>query len=658
MKRVLAALALVALMLVPTSALAAGPKVRIDAPLPVQGTLNGAPFLFTSTTTSVQGDVCMPQTVYQGPFSRYQFQGWYDNGTLLSQDACMTVSSGSYLAHFALQYMVTVTYSPLNVVQETDWVNAGDSIEVTVGTTINGSGYSYSLQQVLVSGTPVYAPGGTLQVSADGPVLVQAVYNERVNVTVVQPGGSLTRFLPAGVPWFHSFTESIPAGNGSSLRLNGVSVFGTSSYDVSGNVLSLTPTAPVIVTPIYGTYYYMKVTDPSGVVRRGWYERGNLLNVTVPSQIPVNDQERLVFSGWRGANGTNDISVPVTAAANISAVYTTEYQITQSSPLGTTTQWSDAGSTAAVFFPTTLTASLGFTRTLSSVLVDGTSVANDHGAVVVSVSGPVQVVAVYSYAPDYVFIGLIAAVVAVVLLGYYVRLRFENRGPKPEGSQPASAKPAAEPENPVPPEPAPDAKAPSLSAAPAEADRPKDEAPRKEPSEPAPEPAVEAPPSGAPAAPVSPAPEAAPEPAPEPKTGPAPEPAEQQPSRSKRTRAKPKLAPAASVDEIGALLGEVMTESASLTDLKAAEEDYSSRVISAIREVQSRVGSPIQFDPSLLGDDFLDAKGAAVMSDGNCVVIDASGERENLPLASLPAVRLLPIFREVAGKLDKAQADG
>jgi hypothetical protein len=37
------------------------------------------------------------------------------------------------------------------------------------------------------------------------------------------------------------------------------------------------------------------------------------------------------------------------------------------------------------------------------------------------VNGPVQVVGVYGYAPDYVFIGVIVVIAAVFLVGYFFK---------------------------------------------------------------------------------------------------------------------------------------------------------------------------------------------------------------------------------------------
>jgi hypothetical protein len=412
---------LAGLVLAPAAAQAAAPTITVDAPTPMQVTVNGSPYLLTNSSAALQGTVCVPQYVYQDSFARYAFDAWFSSGKLVGSSTCLDVSSGGYLAHFIKQYAVSVTYSPQNTVASSTWVDSGSSVLLSVPVEMQSSSFMYKLNQVIVAGTPVYAPSGAFNVSASGPEAVQAIYNQFTNVTLVLPSGASTLWAPTGQSWYHVFASALPGAGGSSLRLDGFQVYGTASYAANGNTMSLTPSAPVVIVPSYALSYFVTVTDPTGVVLRGWFQDGSLVNATVPGQLPVNNEERLVFAGWAGMNGTNQISVPVNSTMNLTAEYSVEYQVTQSSPLGVTSEWVLGGKSTAVSFPTVLPASLGLTRTLTETLVNGVETPNQQGTVVVPVNGPVQVVGVYGYAPDYVFIGVIVVIAAVFLVGYFFK---------------------------------------------------------------------------------------------------------------------------------------------------------------------------------------------------------------------------------------------
>jgi hypothetical protein len=422
-------LLLLALLLVSSyPAQAAGGMVTVDAPLPVQATLNGTPFLITGPV-SVSGILCMQTLVYVDSFDRFSFAGWFMNGTSVGSSACYTVTTGAILAHYNKQFLVTIIYSPQNRVANSTWVNAGSSVRVSLPATLDDPAYRYVLEQVLVQGMPVYAPGGSTSVSADAPVTVEGLYKQFVNVTIVYPSNTETKWLPAGQDWFYTFPRSFPEGKNSSLRFDGVNVFGTNQYTLTGNVLLLSPTSPLILEPLYHLYYYVVVSYPSGVLERGWYRSDSLLNATVPQEILINDQEKVVFAGWIGASGTNQLSIPVNQSMSIRANYVTQYQVSQVSPLGTSSRFVNSGATTSFYFPPTLTASLGFTRFLKGVTVNGVDVPNQGGTVVVTVSGPTLVSASYDYEPDFIFIGLLVLAAAAVLVAYIATSRRRRSTP-------------------------------------------------------------------------------------------------------------------------------------------------------------------------------------------------------------------------------------
>jgi hypothetical protein len=428
MRRVLLALLVLAILSLPIPLAHATGEVTIDATYPIQATLNGSPYLISGPASGIFGTLCLPQLIYQNSFARYSFAGWYSNGTLSSTDTCASLTGTAILAHYNQQYRVTVVYTPQNQVANSTWVNAGTLDELSVPAWINGSQYRYQLQGVVVSGAPVFAPGGLLSVSANEPLVVQAEYQTYVALTIALPSKNTTVWVVQGQPWYRIFPQVLQDTSGTSLRLDGFDVFGTSQYAASGNVMTATPSSPMMIRPLYDTYYYVVVNGPEGYLARDWYRNGSLVNVTAPAVIQINDQKQLEFTGWTGVTSGNVLSFVASKPQQYTANYATEFSVLQNSPLGSSTRFIMQGNSTAMFFPTTLPATLGLTRTLESVLVNGAPIFSHQGIVAITVNGPTEVTAVYTYGPDYIFIGFVAAALVAITLIYFAQGR--RRRPK------------------------------------------------------------------------------------------------------------------------------------------------------------------------------------------------------------------------------------
>lgn len=392
--------------------------VETDAPLPVKITVNGSEFLLNTSQASLSGKICFPQFLYLNTFVRFYFSGWYSNGTLLESKNCYTITSGQYLAHYTKQYLITIIYSPQGVVANSTWADAGSLTSFNVPTLIADRDYSYKLHKVLIQGSPIFAPFGKFQISADNPTNIEALYDVFVNVTLILPSSRQTIWVPIDKPWYYTFPPIMESGNESRYRLDGFNVIGASQYTISSNTIIVNPSSPLTIQPIYNLYYSVMVDGPSGILLRGWFKQGSLANITAPQQLQLNEQEKLVFTGWKGANGTSSLSIQVNGPIHLSAIYATEYQVTQISPLGSSSRFVMKGNATALYFPPILPASLGFTRYLKTVLVNGIEVQNNGGVIVLSVQGPTEVTAVYEYGPDYVFIAIILIIVVLVSIGY------------------------------------------------------------------------------------------------------------------------------------------------------------------------------------------------------------------------------------------------
>jgi hypothetical protein len=429
-------LALIALLAAfPVHLALASANVSVDVPGTVEATLNGKPYLIQGSA-SVQGTLCLPTFVYASAFARYEFGGWYVNGSLVSKEACMSLSQGSYLAHYELQYWVSVYSSPPGLLSSGLWARAGEQVNVTLPLTLNASyGVRYVLSMVLVQGVPVPAPGGSLRLGVGSPINVEADYQKFVLVEVSYPNGTVSQFwVPSGSAWSLSLPSELPGAKGGSvLRLRDVLVIASTAFRTSDNVLVLAPDTPTKIFPSYSTYYHVTATSPQGVLVSGWYAEGDIVRVEAPGMIQLSEERRLVFVGWEGTNLTSpQLNLQVTGPLNLTARYVLEDLLTQESPLGSSSRFVAEGSTQALYFPPKLPGALGLSRSLAKVLVDGQVVQDDNGLVRITVREPTHVVAVYVYSLDlstFAFLLLAAAALA----GAYVLLkrRGKEAGPSP-----------------------------------------------------------------------------------------------------------------------------------------------------------------------------------------------------------------------------------
>ena len=145
-------------------------------------------------------------------------------------------------------------------------------------------------------------------------------------------------------------------------------VFSHWSGDYSGNGLTgkVTMDGSKTVTAIYQEQYYCSITaEPSTVPSpsgSGWYNAGDTVTLTAPSQIVGGDNgRRLVFNGWTvdGANSQAS-TLQMNSPHTVVAQYKQQYYLTVSGASADQTVpsgqgWYDAGTYAQIYASTPVT---------------------------------------------------------------------------------------------------------------------------------------------------------------------------------------------------------------------------------------------------------------------------------------------------------------
>lgn len=122
----------------------------------------------------------------------------------------------------------------------------------------------------------------------------------------------------------------------------------TSRYHVSPSQLKVS--APGEYGFAYALQHYLKIESPYPINGSGWYNHGEKVPITAPSEVGATKDSRSVFRRWTGDYSAGDpqISVMMDKPKRIVAEYVTQYLLTVNYPLGSPqgSGWYDEGSSA------------------------------------------------------------------------------------------------------------------------------------------------------------------------------------------------------------------------------------------------------------------------------------------------------------------------
>jgi len=267
---------------------------------------------------------------------RLLFKGW--DGGLQEKTRVITASSSRvFTVVYRVQYLLTV--SPYPGVQYAEWRDAGETVQLKVNSTIilqdNG-------MRLVFTGWSNGASAQTINVTVNKPVSLEAIWRRQFLIRVYSIYGEAE-----GGGWCDESSNVsislhprvIECGNGTRRVFDSWVGEGLGGYTGSCLNVTISVKAPVNETAIWKTQYLVTLDTPYGnPVGAGWYDQFSTAKISIETVIYESPKSRLVFSRWErltvghGANFSIVVSSPVT----LKAVWTREFYLNVTSPIGET----------------------------------------------------------------------------------------------------------------------------------------------------------------------------------------------------------------------------------------------------------------------------------------------------------------------------------
>lgn len=409
----LATLAMVAWALLPLSARAQEPQVRLFNSTPFPLLVNGEK-AFGSPTIAKPGDlVCVSTAIgYQGEGDRLVFSGWSHG----RQEECVRFNqAGDYNVLYTPEVLVQIR-SRVKEHRKSLWVPRGSLTRLVVPEQVaERPGVQWRFEEWDGGETPFQPKNAVAPLR---PTIIEVKWRKEYYLAVEGPAGVSV----AGAGWY-------PEGGAATLRaapeVDGSSRserFKFTQWDGGGGATSITsPQSPTTAIRMDDTYtvranyrkeFLVIVRNHQGVTNRTWVAAGGELTVETPAIVEVApERERLVFKAWEGADlksakGVVEVGRPL----ELNAAYTREFMVKINAPYGAAgSGWQAEGTTATIQVP----------RNPGGILFLQKSFDGFPGhpgrdtTLRVPVNGPLTVTASYKTKVDYKMLGIILALLTV-----------------------------------------------------------------------------------------------------------------------------------------------------------------------------------------------------------------------------------------------------
>lgn len=280
---------------------------------------------------------------------RLLFKGWDD----VFQDETRLVVASSprvYTVLYETQYRLLV--SPYPSVQNAEWRCAGETVQLSVDSTVISQGDGVRL---LFAGWSNGDSAQTINVTMSMPFSVEARWKRQFLVRVRSDYGTVegegwcdesSNVSISVHPWILEFA------NGTRRVFN--SWFGEGLGNYTGSCLNATVSvkAPINETAVWKAQYLVALESPYGNPSgAGWYDQFSIVNISVETMLYESPATRLVFLRWEGAAGSRDanFSIVVCSPVMLKAVWTKEFYLNVTSPYGETwgSGWYPEGTVAS-----------------------------------------------------------------------------------------------------------------------------------------------------------------------------------------------------------------------------------------------------------------------------------------------------------------------
>ncbi len=292
---------------------------------------------------------------------------------LLGDNRTTIVQPTTVLANYQTQYYITISSAHGTLSQQSQWVNAGSNLAVSVTSPDGDTGHRYVALGYSIDGNPTISGTAYQFTNIQASHSIQFVWQEQYYLTVNSPYGTTigAGWYNAGATATASLSSPVVSG-GSGTQY----VFTNWSGDASGSSTTsnqITMNAPKTASANWKTQYYLTVNsvhgNPSG---QGWYDSGSSATISISSTVD-NGAARYIFKGWSG-NGyigiANTAQIQINGPTTQTALWQTQYLVSYKATGNAISismpadEWINSGEIAKGQFTTTVTNSANDTRCL------------------------------------------------------------------------------------------------------------------------------------------------------------------------------------------------------------------------------------------------------------------------------------------------------
>jgi uncharacterized repeat protein (TIGR02543 family) len=332
---------------------------------------------------------------------RYAFASWSDLGPRthnIVADAPKTLT-----ATYTTQYEVTIATNPTGLEITVDmmtytapqmfWWDAGVDYDIGVSSPQAGAtDVQYAFASWSDAGTQTHT------VTATASMTYTAAFTTQYYLTVDSAQGTTS-----GEGWYDSGATANAGIDACTITVGSTQyVFAQWTGDSSGTdctqSAAIVMDAPKTATAQWTTQYYLTVTsthgDPTG---EGWYDSGSTATFSVTTPYAGTAGTRYVFDDWSGDSTATSASASVTmdAPKSVTAAWTTEYELTVTSPYGSPTGagWYASSDVATISVTSPSAGTTGTQYVISAWSGDSTATT---ATATVTMNGPKDVTALWT----------------------------------------------------------------------------------------------------------------------------------------------------------------------------------------------------------------------------------------------------------------------
>jgi hypothetical protein len=373
---------------------------------------------------------------YEGTGKRYDFVQWNDLSPSLSRtiEASEDMPVKDFIAILKTRYLVML-YSDYGSPSGAGWYDEGATAELRIAPseafveTTPGK-----IRQAFAGWSTGYKPASLANyVEVSGPTVVLANWKEQYMLSVasaITPG--------SGSGWYDSGAiarASVPATvelaeQGIKYSFKEWQAFGSDRFvsDRTHQSTDVVVDGPVTLSPQWNELYLVEIDsnigNPTG---QDYYAAGDIASITID---PIYETEpgktRFILSGWEGAeldiSASNSFEIRVDGPVSLKPVWTEQHHIKVNSMYGMVEGggWHDEGSQAALKLQSReVETGLGKKAEFAgwSTMSQGSALSSAGEYKIDSVSGPVEVTAIWNSNDGTQLSLIIAALAAVAVTG-------------------------------------------------------------------------------------------------------------------------------------------------------------------------------------------------------------------------------------------------